>query len=124
METNYKVLSTHSTIARFEGIIHRPCMFRTALCPDRCGHARDLARFTILQYLNYEKKDKYGDEQEKEFYANINPNAEEDKQSTEVLNIIKDLKVGDQVKLDWEHIYVDNGGAKYPERPIRSIERQ
>ena len=124
MKKSYTVLSSHSTIARFEGIIHRPCMFRTALCPDRCGHARDLARFTIIKYLNYEKKDKYGDEQGTEFYANINPNADEDKQSVEFIDIIKDLKQGDQVRLDWEHIYVDGDHAKYPERPIRLLERQ
>ncbi|KAH0787848.1 flp [Histomonas meleagridis] len=120
----YDVLATNSTIARFEGIIHRPCMFRTALCPDRCGHAKDLAKFTILKYLNYEKKGQYGDEEATEFYANINPNAEEDRQQADIINIIKDLKVGDQVRLDWEHIYVNNNGCRYPERPIRLLERQ
>ncbi len=117
----YDTLATNSTIAVFEGISKRPCMFRTALCPDRCGHSKEVARFKIVEYLDYTKPGEYGDEKQEYFYANININSEEDRQKKEFIDFIKGLKEGDKVKLNWDHIYVDNNGSRYPERPIRSI---
>ena len=119
----YDTLATNSTIAIFEGINKRPCMFRTALCPDRCGHSQETAKFKILEYLDYSKPGEYGDEKQDFFFANLNINAEEDRQKKEFIDFIKTLKVGDKVKLNWDHIYVDNNGSRYPERPIRSISK-
>ena len=117
----YDTLATNSTIAVFEGISKRPCMFRTSLCPDRCGHSQEVARFKIVKYLDYTKPGEYGDEKQEYFYANMNINSEEDRQKKEFIDIIKGLKEGDKVKLNWDHIYVDNNGSRYPERPIRFI---
>ena len=119
----YDVLSKHSVIAIFEGITKSPCMFRTSLCPDNCGHSKKMANFKIEKYLDYKKTGEYGDEKQDYFYADINVNATEDKQKKEFIDFIKNLKKGDKVKLNWEHIYVDNNGSMYPERPIRSISK-
>ncbi len=119
----YDTLATNSTIAVHEGISKRPCMFRTALCPDRCGHSKEIAQFKILEYLEYTKPGEYGDEKQDKFYANLNINDEEDRQKKEFIDFIKELKKGDKVKLNWDHIYVDNNGSRYPERPIRSISK-
>ena len=117
----YDVLSKNSTIAIFEGINKTPCMHFTSLCPDKCGHSTETAKFKILEYLEYEKTGEYGDEKQKYFYANVNLNASEDKQKKEFIDFINQLKIGNKVKLNWEHIYVDNNGSRYPERPIRYI---
>ncbi|KAH0793952.1 hypothetical protein GPJ56_002164 [Histomonas meleagridis] len=118
----FEILAIHNVTATFDGIEHRPCMFRTALCPDRCNHAKDLAVFTINEYINYEKKSEYGDEKQEKFYVDINPNAIDNKQDPQILEFINNLKKGDKVKILWEHIYVNNEGNMYPERQVRKIE--
>ena len=117
----YDTLAKNSTIAIFEGISKRQCMFKTALCPDKCNHSKEIAKFKIVEYLEYIKSGEYGDEKQEYFYCDINVNAQEDKQKKEFIDFIKTLKEGDKVKLNWDHIYVDNNGSRYPERPIRFI---
>lgn len=124
MSKKVDVLAINETIAIFQGIEFHPCMFRTALCPDRCGHAQNYAKFKIVEYLKYEKKGKYGDDKCDVFAINMNPNAEEDKQSPEILNMINELKVNDKVLLNWNHIYVNTDCACYPERPVTLLEKQ
>ena len=123
MTQNFEVLSTHKCKATYTGIEHIPCMFRTALCPDRCGHARDCAKFHVDEYVEYELKGKYGDEKQEDVLFNINPRAEEDPQDPQIIEKIKALKPGDHVLLYWEHIYANHNGMHTPERPIRSIEK-
>ena len=118
----FEILSIHNVIATFEGIEHRPCMFKTALCPDRCNHAKDLAVFAINEYLSYEKKNKYGDEKQGKFYVDVNPNATENQQDPQILEFINKLKQGDKVKILWEHTYVSDEGNMYPKRSVRKIE--
>ena len=117
----YETLSKNKTISIFEGINKRKCLFRTALCPDKCNHGKEIAKFKIIEYLEYLKESEYGDNKQEYFYANMNVNDVEDKQKKEFIDFIQKLKEGDKVKLDWDHIYVDNNGSKYPERPIRNI---
>ena len=119
----YDTLATNSTISIFEGITKQPCMFRTALCPDNCNHSKETAKFKIIEYLEYTKPGEYGDEKQEYFYANMNANDEENIQKKEFINFIKELKEGDKVKLNWDHIYVNNNGSRYPERPIRAISK-
>ena len=119
----YDILSTNSTIAIFEGIKRNECMFRTSLCPDKCGHSTEIAQFKIIEYLDYTKPGEYGDEKQEYFYANMNLNAPEDKQKKEYIDFINQLKIGDKVKLKWDHIYIDNNGSRYPERHIRYISK-
>ena len=119
---NFEILSSHKTIAVYDGIEHIPCRFRTSLCPDRCNHAKDVATFTIHEYLQYNMYGQYGDEKQSIFYADLNPNAEENAQPEEIIRIIKSLKPGQKVNLEWDHIYVQNhNGASYPERIIKAL---
>ena len=119
----FETLATNSTVAIFEGINKRPCMFRTALCPDRCEHSQETAKFKILEYLDYTKPSQYGDEKQENYYAKISNNTREDRQKKEFIDFIRTLNNGDKVKLNWDHIYVNNNGSFYPERPIRAIKR-
>mgnify|MGYP004701973303 CR=1 FL=1 len=122
MSRKVDILAINETISTFEGIEFIPCMFLTALCPDRCGHAKNVAKFKVVEYIKYEKPGKYGDDKSEYFMVDINPNAEEDKQPQEFLNVIKTLKVGDKVKLNWNHLYINTEHACYPERTITLLE--
>lgn len=114
-------LSTHETDAAFEGVRHLPCLHRTALCPDRCGHARDVAVFRITAYRRYAKDNPHhGDPQAKEF---LMPLVEGEEVSAEILQLARSLKAGDAVKLDWVHEYVRTDSASYPRRRVTRLER-
>jgi hypothetical protein len=122
MTRTFEVLSSHKTIAEYAGVEHRECMFLTSLCPDRCNHPKDFARFKIVSYEAYEKKDEYGDEQKTTFAVDINPAARDNRQDAAILERIKNLAVGQKIKLFWEQIYVTQDGSQFPERIIRSLE--
>lgn len=115
------VLSTHRTDAVYEGVRHLPCMHRTSLCPDKCGHAKDVAVFRIMAYRSYEKNNPHhGDPQAKEF---LMPLKADDEVSAEQLEMAKGLKPGDAVRLDWVHEYVKTASASYPRRRVTRLER-
>lgn len=115
------VLSTHRTDAVYEGVRHLPCMHRTSLCPDKCGHAKDVAVFRITAYRSYEKNNPHhGDPQAKEF---LMPLKADDEVSAEQLEMAKGLKPGDAVRLDWVHEYVKTASASYPRRRVTRLER-
>lgn len=118
------LLSTHRTLATFQGIQHRPCMFRTALCPDRCGHGQDVATFKIDSYTDYQKPGEYGDPQMEQFMTGLKLSGgdEMEGQSQQMIDKVKSLNPGQKVKLDWDHIYVHDDHGAHPERPIKSIE--
>ena len=117
----FDTLAKHVVIATFDGIVHQPCRFMTSLCPDRCGHAKDLAVFKIDEYVDFEKNSQYG-EKVTVFQADINPNAVNNRQEQKFIDIMKTLQPGQKVKIHWDHIYVHNNGANYPERLIRELE--
>ncbi|KAK8865075.1 hypothetical protein M9Y10_010606 [Tritrichomonas musculus] len=113
-----EVLAVNETIATFTQLEHVPCHFRTALCPDRCNHATDVAVFKIDQYVKYEKLGKYGDDKVEEFYWDLKPTAESSKLHPEYLEQVKALKPGEKVKLNWSHFYVSEDGVQTPERSV------
>lgn len=120
-ETKVDALSTHRTDAVFQGVRHLPCLHRTALCPDRCGHARDVAVFSITSYREYTKGNPHhGDPQAREF---LMPLEEGEEVSAAQLAFAKALKPGDAVKLDWVHEYVQSSGSSYPRRRVTRLER-
>jgi hypothetical protein len=121
--STFQVLATHKTIAEFTGIQHFPCRHMTSLCPDRCTHAHDAAVFNIVEYESYEKPGQYGDEKQSVYRVRLDNNGTTDKQDPALIAVIKDLAPGQRVRLSWEHIYVSDNGSKYPERPLRSIEK-
>ncbi len=116
-----EILSEHLVEATFSGIIDRPCMFRTALCPDRCGHAKKIASFQTIKYLEYKLVGKYGDEKQEVFMLDMDPAHKPHFQSAEIIAEISKLKPGAKVRLHWVHYYMHDNNGAYPERPVLSI---
>lgn len=115
-----EVLSSHRTKAVYEGTRHLPCRHRTSLCPDRCGHARDVAVFRITEYVAYEKSGQYGDAKATEFLL---PLSQGEEVSAEILAVAQGLSKGDAVRLEWLHEYVTKDGSKYPRRRVTLLAR-
>lgn len=115
------VLSTHQTDAVYEGTRHIPCRHRTALCPEKCGHAMDVAVFRITAYRSYVKHSpNHGDPEAKEFLLQLRPG---EVASAEVLSVVRVLKVGAPVRLDWVHEYVRTESVSYPRRRVTQLTR-
>ena len=119
MTEKIDVLSHHDAICEFQGIQHIPCRFRTALCPDRCDHASDVAMFKVLEYKEYELKGKYGDEKQEQIACEIKKPVFH--QDPAIAEKCKQLKVGQKVEVVYDHLYVDDGSNLRPERPVISI---
>lgn len=116
-----EVLSTHQTDAVCEGVRHLPCRHRTALCPDKCGHAMDVVVFRITAYRGYVKNSPHhGDPEAREFLLRLKP---DEAVSAEVVATARSLKVGDAVRLDWVHEYVRADGVSYPRRRVTQLAR-
>ena len=60
-----ETLAVHETRAEFLGVEDHVCRGLTALCPDRCGHSGSLARFRVIEYINFESFSEYGKKQER-----------------------------------------------------------
>jgi hypothetical protein len=118
-----EMLSRHETVAQFEGIEFRQCMFRTALCPDRCGHSGNLATLRILKYLAYEKPGQYGDPQQTRYMFMVEDNRKNLKVSKALKETVDGLKQGDYVRLNWQHDYVTKDGSKFPDRVVQKLEK-
>lgn len=115
------VLSVHRTDAVYQGVRHLPCRHRTSLCPDKCGHAKDVAVFRITAYRSYTKANpNHGDPQAAEFLMPLNIGEEV---SAGQLEVARDLKAGESVRLDWQHEYVRAESASYPRRRVTRLER-
>lgn len=117
-----ELLSDHVAEAEFTGVIHRKCMFRTSLCPDKCDHPRDFATFRIIRYLDYRKPGKYGDEKQEKLMIDLNPAHKPILQGADILNKVASLKTGDKVVLHWSHYYMHRDSSSFPERPVISLE--
>lgn len=116
-----EVLSTHRTDAVYEGTRHIPCRHRTALCPEKCGHATDVAVFRITAYRSHEKGNpSHGDPEAREFLLPLKAG---ESVPADVLAATRALKAGDAVKLDWVHEYVRSEGASYPRRRVTRLAR-
>ncbi len=112
-------LARNEVLAMYVGTKDTPCMHRTALCPDKCGHAKKVAIFKVLRNDGYEKKGEYGDakaEPDTQIYVDVNKDVEG--QDPEILTMLKGLKPADQVQLTQVHYYVTKEGSSYPVRPI------
>jgi len=115
------ILSTHSTHAVYEGVRHLPCFHKTSLCPNKCGHAKDVAVFRVTGYIAYQKANSdHGDPRATQFMM---PLVESDEVNPTVLAFAKGLKVGDAVRLDWNHEYVKDDGVSYPRRRVTLLSR-
>lgn len=120
MAETYDVLSHHEAICEFTGIRRNPCMFRTALCPDRCDHASDIAFFKVIEYKKYELLGEYGDEKQDTFTTEVNRPVF--KQDPKIVEVIKTLKPGQKCRIVYDHLYVKDECTQRPERPFMEIE--
>jgi hypothetical protein len=116
-----KLLSSHTTLAVFEGVKFQACRHRTSLCPDKCGHAGKVATFKITKYLDYKKPGKYGDAKGKTFRTMIVDQLDNTKVPEKTLALINSLEKGDAVELSWNHDYVTENGSSYPVRTITKL---
>ena len=122
-DSTRKTLSTHVTIATFEGAQYRLCRGRTARCPQNCGHSGEFARFAIKEYLKYEKPGKYGDAKKKQYLIQISDFHRKPKGDPKTLKTIKGLKEGEKVHLAWNHDYVTRKGSSFPERVVKELKK-
>ena len=120
-----ETLSTHQTLARFEGVEDVPCRHMTSLCPDRCDHGGKYAKFTIVEYTAYDLAGKYGDPKQTSFLVRVaHKDGSPDTATPEPLRrVIAELSVGQVVGLDWAHVYVTDPetGSKWPERIVTKL---
>ncbi len=117
-----KELARNEVLAVYLGTKELPCMHRTALCPDRCDHAKTVAVFEVMRNDGYEKKGEYGDQKAEagqKIYVDVNKDLEG--QSPETLKMIKELKMASQVQMTQVHYYVTTDKVSYPVRPITEI---
>ncbi len=117
-----KLLSSHETIAVFDGTRFQKCRHRTASCPDKCNHAGTVVSFSVKEYLNYAKPGKYGDPKAEKFQVMVEDQLGTLKVSKDILAKIKALKSGSTVKLSWNHDYVTKDRSSYPVRTITKLE--
>ncbi|KAI9008533.1 hypothetical protein DFJ74DRAFT_711640 [Hyaloraphidium curvatum] len=106
------LIAEHDTISEFEGIKTTPCRFRTALCPDKCGHAKEGALFSIKSYNN-----KVDNEETKVGFEVADIDAES-------LAVLKGLKEGDSVHLVWKHEKVETPTFSGGERTITKVAKK
>jgi hypothetical protein len=118
-----ELLSSHVTLAVFDGVNFRLCRGRTALCPERCGDSGEFASFTVKKYLKYEKLGQYGDPEQQNFLVQVSDFNRKPKGDPKILETVKGLEKGDHVLLSWNHDYVTKQGTSSPERPIVKLEK-
>jgi len=129
------LLSKHETKAVFKGVVFKECMGLTLLCPKDCGHSGGFAEFEITEYTKYEKPGEYGDPQQKTFVIQVSDFDKKpltkDSNGNDLaatLKIIKSLKAGDAVTLNWNHLYItatypDGTSSSFPRRVIQKLEK-
>ena len=122
-DTTRKILSKHVTISTYEGAQFRRCRGRTARCPENCGNSGEFARFTINEYLTYEKPGKYGDPKQKQYLIQISDFHKKPKGDADILKVIKGITKGDKVHLAWNHNYVTRKGSSFPGRIVKELKK-
>ena len=79
-----------------------------------------MAEFTVVDYLDYSKPGKYGDERQKAYHQRLSD------ASPHVRELVAGLAPGTAVRLSWEHDYVTRtskgGTSQSPERHITALE--
>lgn len=116
------LLASNTVLAEFLGMRAIPCMGRTALCPDRCGHAASVAVFRVLFNEAYSKYGQYGDDKaEPGCEIPVDAKADTPGQASSVLKTLSSLIPGDKVRLTQKHYYAEQGGVCMPIRPITEL---
>lgn len=116
------LLASNTVTAQYLGTRHLPCMGRTALCPDRCGHAASVAVFRVISNEAYAKPGKYGDDKaEPGSEILIDAKADVPGQEAAVQETLASLTPGDTVRLTQKHYYADLGDVLMPIRPVTEL---
>lgn len=117
-----ELLASNTVTAQFLGTRRLPCMGRTALCPDRCGHAAAVAVFRVIANEAYAKPGKYGDDKaESGSEILIDAAADVPGQDAAVKETLAVLTPGDTVRLTQKHYYADMGEVLMPVRPVTEL---
>lgn len=117
------LLASNTVTAQYLGTRHLPCMGRTALCPDRCGHAASVAVFRVISNEAYAKPGKYGDDKaEPGSEILIDAAADVPGQEAAVQETLAALTPGDTVRLTQKHYYADMGEVLMPIRPVTELQ--
>ena len=122
-DTTRKILSKHITTSTYEGAQFRRCRGRTGRCPENCGNSGEFAKFTINEYIKYEKPGKYGDPKQKQYLIQISDFHKKPKGDADILKVIKGITKGDKVHLAWNHYYVTRKGSSFPERVVKELKK-
>lgn len=119
------LLASNTVLAEYVDTVHQPCRFRTALCPDRCDHATDIARFRVLENKDYCRPGRYGDgKAEKDSILMVDARkAVPGQDDADIHRKLSGLKPGDKVEMTLVHYYVGDGGCHYPVRPVAKLQR-
>lgn len=122
LDEKRQLLADHQTVAQFEGADYQLCRNRTALCPDRCGHSGEFAKFKILAYTTYAPYSQYAQKQDS-FTIQVSDVDRQPKGDPALLATVRTLKRSDFVQLSWHHDYVTVSGASFPYRPVTKLEK-
>lgn len=101
-----KVLVEHKVIATFQDVKFRTCRGATGNCPDRCGSSGEYANFKITDYLHYKKLGKYGGDKYTTYSVHVTDFHRKPTGDPVLGAYIKTLKAGDQVVIEWKHLYM------------------
>lgn len=100
-----KCLSKHETIAILESI----------------SQSGERARFQIIEYANYEKREEQGDPRQEHFEIQLSEN---EKLSAHIVKQIKETNSGDTVYLSFRHDYVTTDNDSFPQRIITHYKKR
>ena len=118
-----ELLASNTVVAQYVATESRPCYGRTALCPDRCGHALRVAKFRVLSNEAYDKPGKYGDDKaEAGNLLVIDAANDVPGQDESILRKLAGLKPGQVVRIKQNHYYADLGDVLAPIRPVVSLD--
>ncbi len=116
------LLAKNTVIAQYIGTQHIPCRHLTALCPDRCDHATDIAEFIVVKNLDYQKDGEYGQEKaDAGSIVRVDIKKTIEGQDPSVAKQIKALKPNQEVEVTITHFYVNSKGNRYPIYPATSF---
>jgi hypothetical protein len=116
-------IRVNRTIAKYGGTAFRLCRGRTSTCPERCGQSGGFASFSVVDYLQYDKRGKYGDEKIS-FTVQITDFKKMPIGEKEINKRIAGMKKGDLVLLCWNHTYGEvRPGVKSPQRPLIELRK-
>jgi len=119
-----EILVVNRTIAKYGGTAFRLCRGRTLACPEKCGHSGGFANFSVVDYLQYDKRGKYGDAKKTSFTVQVTDFKKMPIGEKEINKRISGMKKGDLVLLCWNHTYGEvRLGVKSPQRPLIELRK-